>query len=81
MSKNKSSAKRNKSTKAQVTQAGFEQSMAPTSGPVYNLPSPDRLREETLIQVEVQNRLKQLAENSKPGTEKSPRAVGLSRCL
>ena len=37
---------------------------------MYHLPPPDRLKEEARIQAEVQNRLRQLAENSKPGTEK-----------
>ena len=65
MSKIKFSTKRNKGTKA-----GFEQSVAHTSGQRYNLPPPDRVREEARVQAEVQNRLRQLVENSKPGTEK-----------
>ena len=45
--------------------------MAPISGVSnHNLPPPDKLREEATIQLEVQNRLKQLAEQAAPGTDK-----------
>ena len=73
MSNIKSSAEWNKSTKSQVTQPGFESSVASTSGPMYNLPPPDRLRELRLTQLaEILNQvLKKL----------SHREVGLLRCL
>ena len=44
--------------------------MGPTSPPVHtvtNIPPPSRLREEARIQEEVQNRLRHLADNVKPG--------------
>ena len=45
--------------------------MAPYSGVSnHNLPPPDKLREEARIQLEVQSRLKQLAEQAAPGTDK-----------
>ena len=40
---------------------------------MHTIPPPDRLREEARIQAEVQNRLRQLAENGKPGTKKVPK--------
>ena len=45
--------------------------MAITSGTSStDLPPPNKLREEARIQLEVQNRLKQLADQARPGTEK-----------
>ena len=73
MSSIKTSAKRDKHSKAQV-RCGF------SSGSMYNLPPPDRLQEEARIQVEVQNRLSQLAVNSKPGTEKVTEREGGGVC-
>ena len=37
---------------------------------VHNIPPPSRLREEAGIQEEVQNRLRHLADNVKPGMSK-----------
>ena len=37
---------------------------------MHNIPPLDRLCEEARIQTEVQNRLRQFADNAKPGTEK-----------
>ena len=47
--------------------------VGPTSLPVHtvnNIPPPSRLREEARIQGEVQNRLRHLADNVKPGMGK-----------
>ena len=45
--------------------------MATTSGTSStDLPPPNKLREEARIQLEVQNRLKQLGDQARPGTEK-----------
>ena len=45
--------------------------MAPISGVLnHNFSPPDKLREEARIQLEVQNRLKQLADQAAPGTDK-----------
>ena len=69
-SKIKSSNKSFKKTKTAVTHKGFQE-VAPYSGVSnHSLPPPDKLREEARIQLEVQNRLKQLPEQAAPGTEK-----------
>ena len=70
MSKVKSSASKTKRTKAPVTTQGFDTDDPLASASVHNLPPPTRLREEARIQAEVQNRLRQLADNARPGTEK-----------
>ena len=49
-----------KHAKPQVTQHRFKSGVASSSGCTYNLLPPDRLREEAEIQVEVENRLRQL---------------------
>ena len=70
LSKIKSSNKTVRTNKTAVTHKGL-QDMASYSGVSnHNLPLPDNLREEARIQVEVQNRLKQLAEQAAPGTGK-----------
>ena len=70
-SKIKSSNKNDKHAKTAVTQKGLAHNMVPVSGVLnHDLPPPDKLREEARIQLEVQNRLKQLAEQAKPGTKK-----------
>ena len=71
MSKVKTSAPKTKCTKAQVTHHGSDTDATTTSGPTYALPPLDRFREEARTQAEVQNRLRQLADNAKPGTEKN----------
>ena len=81
-SKIKSSNKVAKKVKTAVTHRGLAHDLAPSSGVLkHDLPPPDKLREEARIQLEVQNRLKQLAEQAKPGNEKSPSGVGLLRSL
>ena len=70
-SKIKSSNKCVKKTKTAVTHKGLQETVAPISGVSnHNLPPPDKLREEARIQLEVQNRLKQLSEQAAPGTDK-----------
>ena len=70
-SKIKSSNKVAKKVKTAVTHRGLAHDMAPSSGVLkHDLPPPDKVREEARIQLEVQNRLKQLAEQAKPGNEK-----------
>ena len=70
-SKIKSSNKNGKYVKTAVTHKGSAHNTVPFSGVSnHDLPPPDKLREEARIQLEVQNRLKQLAEQAKPGTEK-----------
>ena len=60
-----------KKTKTAVTHKGLQKTVAPIHGVSnHNLPPPDKLREEARIQLEVQNRLKQLAEQAAPGTDK-----------
>ena len=53
MSKVKSSVNKSKRAKAQVTSGGFDTDDIHTSGPMHNIPPPDRLREEARIQTEV----------------------------
>ena len=70
-SKIKSSRKPAKREKTAVTQTGLSEHVATTSGTSStDLPPPNKLREEARIQLEVQNRLKQLADQARPGTEK-----------
>ena len=70
-SKIKSSNKVAKKVKTAVTHRGLAHDLAPSSAVLkHDLPPPDKLREEARIQLEVQNRLKQLAEQAKPGNEK-----------
>ena len=66
----KTSANKGKRTKTQVTQHGFDTDVASTSGLMYVLPPLNRFREGAIIQTEVQNRLRHLADYAKPGTEK-----------
>ena len=70
MSKVKNSANKVKYSKAQVTQLRSDVNVAVASVPKYTVPHCDRLHEEARIQAEVQNCLRQLADNSKPGTDK-----------
>ena len=67
VSKVKNSANKVKRAKAQVTQHGSDVNATSASVPMYTVPHPDRLREEARIQAEVQNRLRLLADNAKPG--------------
>ena len=70
-SKIKSSNKTGKLAKTAVTQKGFQEKVSPISYVSnHDLPPPDKLREEARIHLEVQNRLKQLADQARPGTEK-----------
>ena len=71
VSKVKNSANKVKCAKALVKHYRSDANAIPTSVPMYTIPPPDRLREEARIQAEVQNHLRQLAENAKPGTEKN----------
>ena len=82
-SKIKSSRKPAKREKTAVTQIGLSEHVATTSGTSStDLPPPNKLREEARIQLEVQNRLKQLADQARPGTEKiNCKGADLSRFL
>ena len=66
----KNFANKSKHSKAQPTHHGFDTDVTSASGPVHAIPLPDRLCEEPRIQAEVQNILRQVADNAKPGTEK-----------
>ena len=70
VSKVKNSANKVKRAKVQVTQHGSDANATSASVPMYTVPHLDRLCEEAKIQAEVQNRVRQLADNAKPGTEK-----------
>ena len=67
----KYSANKVKRAKAQVKHYGSDVNATPDFVPKYTIPPPDRHREEARIQAEVQNRLRQRADNAKPGTEKN----------
>ena len=69
--------------KTAVTHKGFQEKVAPISGVSnHDLPSPDKLREGARIQLKVQNRLKQVADQARLGTKKlNRRWVGLLRSL
>ena len=63
--------------KHKITQHGSDVSATVASVTMYTVPHPDRLHEEARIQAEVQNRLGQLADNGKTGTDKiKPQMVG-----
>ena len=59
-------------TKGGVAHAGSKGvgAASPPVPTVHNIPPPSRLREEVRIQEEVQNRLRHLADNMKPGMGK-----------
>ena len=81
MSKVKNPANKVKHTKAQVTHHGFDPGVTSACRRMYNTPPPDSLSKEDRIQPEVQNRLRQLADNAKPGTEKNCVSKGMfCRC-